>query len=49
MESIIQMASDLALSLPEATESIYLRRRGGSYLEVTAIIYRVGRQSIIGE
>ena len=43
------MASDLALSLPEATESIHLRRRGGSYLEVTAIIDWVVRQSIFGE
>ena len=49
MESITPLASDLALSLPEATESIHLRRRGGSYLEVTAIIDWVVRQSIFGE
>jgi flagellin-like protein len=48
MESITQMASDLALSLTETTKSIHLRRRGGSYLEVTAIIYTIGRQSIFG-
>jgi archaeal flagellin FlaB len=48
IEFIIQIASDLALSLTEATKSIHLRRRGGSYLEVTAIIDRVGRQRIFG-
>ena len=42
------MTSGLALSLSEATKSIHLRRRGGSYLEVTAIIDTIGRQRIFG-
>jgi flagellin FlaB len=48
MQSITQMASELALSLTEATKSIHLRRRGGSYLEVAIIIYTIGWQSIFG-